>query len=330
MLACTISDSNPMEKEGCIATSIQEIRACLNSGQNAILNQDIFVNGNDCDGPAVLDLSNLSNVSIIGCGNTIKRTSGQEDCSLVFGNQNTKNIAFDGVTFCETPGPDVPPLDTFPRMLHFVNSCDICFVNSTVEHSWDYAIYANGVDGFKFKNSAMNNAGALGLYLGNPNNPSTDFEICNSSFDCNTTNALALLGANNGCVENNTFTDNHKLGIFATVPPFPAGFTGGGQVYIAEVNNVKFNNNCIQDGFCSNCVTSGMLANPVTGLEIGRPNQASVFGFTANNNKIVNNTGYGIRLNTGSVLDGTTLICDTSLVTGNGVNLAIPAANTKP
>jgi len=329
MAPCTITDSDPMEKEGCIATSVEEINACLQSGQNAVLNQDIAVDSSDCNGNGVINVTGLNNVGIYGCGHRIYRTSGQAQCSLLYGN-GTKGFFSDGVTWEEVPGPEVPELGTYDHMLHFINACDVCFVNSEVAHSWGYALYTNGVDGFKFKNSIMRDAGLLGLYIGHSQNATTDFLVCNSTFTCNTTNALAILGGDGGCVENNFFDDNHKLGVFPVAPQFGNGFTGGGQVYLAQVNDLKFENNCIQNGFCSNCVTAGIFQNPVTGLELGIPNQGvTVTNTTIDNNKIINNTAYGTHLNSNSSLDATTQFCGNT-ITGNGVDIAVPAANYKP
>jgi len=133
-------------------------------------------------------------------------------------------------------------------------------------------------------------------------------------------------------IENNDFDDNHKIGVFPVNPQFGTGFTGGGQVYLAQGDDILFANNSVTNGFCTNCVTAGNLNNPVTGLEIGLPNQASITNLCVTGNTITNNTAYGIRLNSSSTLDGTTLIKNDNTVTGNGgfVQIDVPAANIQP
>ena len=316
--------------EGCLANNIKQVRECLNSGVNAVLNQNIVVDESDCDGQGVLDVSNADGLGVYGQGFGIVRTGGQLQCSLIYGN-DVNDFTLQDVTLEEVPGPDVPPLDTYKRMLHFIGGSQICMQNVEVAHSWDYAIYLNGVAGFKFKNSVLRDSGALGLYVGHTQgNPTTDVEICNNTFDCNTTNALALLGADGVLVENNLFNDNHKLGIFPVAPQFGTGFTGGGQVYIASANDVQFLNNTIQNGSCSNCVTAGIFPNPVTGLELGLPGQGTTVTNTlVDGNTITNNTAWGAHLNSNSTLDNTTQFCNNT-ITGNGTDIGIPAANYKP
>jgi len=321
----------PSTPTGCFASTIEEVRLCLENGDNAILTQDITVDNSDCDGNAVLNLSGISDVGIYGQGFRIFRTAGQAQCSMIRGNASTTGFFSDNVVWEEVPGPEVPELNTYPHMFHFVNSSDICFTGSEVAHSWGYAIYTNGVDSFKFKGSTLRSSGALGLYIGHASTPTTNYEICNNLFIDNTTNALAILGGVNGFVANNIFDNNHLIGIFPVEPQYGTGYTGGGQVYIAMANTLNFVSNTIQNGSCSNCVTAGILVNPVTGLELGLPNQGTtIYNTTIDNNTIVNNTAWGVHLNANATLDITTQLCNNT-ITGNGLPLGgIPAANYKP
>lgn len=299
----------PQVIEGCLANNIEQVRECLDSGQNAILNQDIVVDASDCDGLGVLDVSNADGLGIYGQGYQILRTSGQQQCSLIYGN-GVNDFTLQDVTLEEVPGPDVPALNTYKHMIHFIGGSDICMQNVEVAHSWGYAIYTNGVEGYKFKNSILRDSGVLGLYIGHTQgNPTTDVEICNNTFDCNTTNAIAVLGGDGVLIDNNLFNDNHKLGVFLVNPQFGTGYTGGGQVYLAEGNNITFTNNTIQNGACTNCVTAGAFVQPVAGIEVGLPNQ----GVTVTNsliefNTIQNNTAWSMHTNVGSPLDLSTII----------------------
>ncbi len=303
---------------GCFASTIQEVRQCLQNGDNAILTQDIVVDNNDCDGYAVLNLNGISNVGIYGQGFKILRTAGQIQCSMVRGNAGTNGFFSDNVVWEEVPGPVVPQLNTYPHMFHFVNSSDIDFIDSEVGHSWGYAIYTNGVDSFKFTGSTLRSSGALGLYIGHTSNPTTNYEISDNMFIDNTTNAIAVLGGVNGIIDNNIFDNNHLIGIFPVAPQYGTGYTGGGQVYIAMANTLVFSNNTIQNGFCSNCVTAGIFVGPVTGLELGLPNQGTtIYNTLIDNNTIINNTAWGMHLNANASLTATTQICNNT-ITGNG------------
>jgi|GEM_PF-3927611 len=316
---------------GCFASTIQEVRQCLASGNNAILTQDITVDNSDCDGIAVLNLSGISGVGIYGQGFRILRSSGQGQCSFVRSNATTNGFFSDNVIWEEIPGPNVPQLNTYPHMFHFVNSSNICFTGSEVAHSWGYAIYTNGVDSFKFTGSTLRSSGGLGLYIGHTSNPTTNYEISNNSFLDNTTNAVAILGGFNGLVTNNLFDNNHVLGIFPVAPQYGTGYTGGGQVYIAMANTLSFVNNTIQNGLCLNCVTAGIFVGPVTGLELGLPNQGlTITNTLIDNNTIFNNSAWGIHLNANATLNNTTQICNNTL-TGNGKNVSgLSGANYKP
>jgi len=176
---------------GCLASTMEEVRQCLESGENAILSQDITVDNSDCDGYAVLNLNGISSVGIYGQGFRIYRTAGQGQCSLVRGNATTTDFFSNDVVWEETPGPEIPQLNTYPHMFHFVNSSDISFTDSEVAHSWGYAIYANGVDNFTFNSSTLRSSGALGLYIGHTSNPTTNYEIRNNVFIDNTTNVIS-------------------------------------------------------------------------------------------------------------------------------------------
>ena len=328
-IECPVPSITDVDK--CFVSSIEEIRQCLSLGEVPALTQNITVDENDCDGQGVLDLTGADNLGICGQGFGIFRESGQVLCSLVYGN-NVNNFFFDDIRLEETPGPDVPELGTYPHMIRLNNSQAICMQGVEVAHSWGYAVFLNGVEGFKFQSGTVRDSGVLGLYVGNGNNISTDVQIRDSEFFCNTTNALAVRGADNVIIDNNNFDDNHKLGVFPVNPQFGTGYTGGGQVYLAEGNDILFSNNTVTNGFCSNCVSAGILNNPVTGLELGLPNQASVTNLCVQGNTITNNTAYGIRLNSSSTLDSASLIKNDNVVTGNGANvqISVPAANIQP
>ena len=316
MIGCEVKDT---VVEGCLVNNIQQLRECLAANENAILNQDITVGASDCDGNGVIDISNSDGLGIYGQGYRIFREGGQAQCSLIYGN-GVSDFTIQDVLLEETPGPDVPPLSTYDNMLYFINSTNVCLENVEVAHSWGYAIYNRGGDGFKFNNSTLRDSGILGLYIGEENNPATNATITNSTFDCNSTNAIAIRGVDGLLIDNNLINDNHKLGIF----PIPGGFTGGGQVFLFNGTNMVLSNNTIQNGFCQNCVNSGVIANPVVGIEIGASG-LTVTNTLIENNNILNNTSLAMRKNTNAILNLTTVIRNNTL-SGNGFNDAVSVA----
>lgn len=316
-ITCRNSDAPVVDPppEGCEAGTIEEVRECIADGEAVILTNDIPIDAGDCEGEAVLDLSNTDGVTIEGQGFSFVRDSGADQCSLIYG-QNTKNPTFNNVGFIETQGPEVPTAHQYPKMLHFVGGCEVCFDNVEVAHAWDYALYTNGVDGFKFKNSTLRDSGALGLYIGHTqgaaNDPTTDVEVCDNIFLRNTTNGLAVLGGNVVSIEDNIFCENHLIGIFPTVPPAPAGFTGGGQLYIAAGDQISVCNNTLKDGACPNCLGG------VHGIEMGIFNGgATVTNATVKGNTLTNHTGAGIYSNQGATI-GTDTTFQGNTSTGNG------------
>jgi len=311
---------------GCPAANIEQVRMCFDMGVPASLTSNIILDASDCDGNAVLDISGTSDLGIFGNGFNITRLSGQANCSIIRGT-NTQGFFLDNVEIGETPGPEVPALGTYAHMLHFINSSDICIRDSEIFHSWGYAVYNNGVEGFKFEDNLLRDSGALGLYIGHTlGNPTNNAVVTGNDFISNSTNAVAVLGGTNVLIDDNLFVDNHTIGVFPVAPQFGTGFTGGGQVYLAEGDAITFTNNEIRDGFCTNCVTAGILQNPVTGLEVGLPNQASITNTLIENNSITNNSAFGLRLNSGSILDAATQARN-NLITGNFNDVSFPAAN---
>ena len=260
-----------------------------------------------------MHLAGTSGLVIEGNGRRLLRTSGQRHCSLIdiVGGSNitVRNWTLDddiNTVPCQLA-------DRCPRMLHIRNASSVVFDNVTVQNGKGYTIYANRVNGFEFINSRLINSGVLGLYIGHSNTASTNIRVENSTFVDNQTNALALLGVvgNNPSVNrvvNNRFLRNHRLGQFQVAPQFGTGFTGGGQVYIAQASGVTFENNLIRDGYCSNCFVQNRARSGVTGLELGIPRQATVSSVSVRNNTIENHDGFGIHSNANSVLPASVVV----------------------
>ena len=284
--------------------------------------------GNCCPaGEALMKFTGVNRLVIEGNGRRLLRSGGQRQCSLVDivggGDITIRNWTLDddiNVQPCQLS-------DRCPRMVHVRNASSIALDNVTVLNGKGYTIYANQVNGFRFVNSRLINSGVLGLYIGHSNTASTNVVVENSTFIDNQTNALALLGVvgNNDSVNrvaNNRFYRNHRRGQFQVAPQFGTGFTGGGQVYIAQASGVTFENNTIRDGYCDNCFVQNRARSGVTGLELGIPGRATVSAVSIRNNAIGNNDGFGIHSNANSQLPSNVVVQNNNL-TNNTVGISI-------
>jgi len=248
-------------------------------------------------------------MTIHGNGYRLLRTSNQRSCSLVDINSSS-NVTLSNWRLDDdvNTGP-CQVTDRCPRMLHIRQSNNVRLQNMHIANSKSYAIYVQGVNGFSFSDSSLTNSGVLGLYIGHGNNPSQSVIVENSRFEDNQTNALALLGVTGSWegqnrVSNNVFMRNHRRGQWRVAPRYGNGFTGGGQVYLAQARYVTFENNRILDGYCENCYIQRRTRSGVSGLELGLPGQASVSHLRIRNNHISNHDAWGISHNRNSAING--------------------------
>jgi hypothetical protein len=155
-----------------------------------------------------------------------------------------------------------------------------------------YVVFVWSTNGFSFSNSAISEAGIIGLYVGHFSyGPSSNIAITNSVFARTRTNAIAFLGANGESsdpvlVTGNIFTRNHWHGLWLTdQTKYPAGtVTGGGELFIAEGHNLRIVNNIIADGYCVNCYPGPAIA----AVEVGGGNTPGVSGLVIDNNHFYN------------------------------------------
>ena len=187
-------------------------------------------------------------------------------------------------------------------------------------------VYVRQTSGFTFTNSVMRYAGVLGMYIGHDNEKSSNrILIEHNHFYENATNALAIQGVTGqkkNIIRENLFERNHIYGRFAVAPKYGTGMTGGGQLYIANVDNMLVIGNTIDDGYCLNCYRSNRpdgQFKDITGIEISGNygNQIRVTNLTITENIITNNDAWGIGQNVNSTIDGTTKIFNNT-VNGNG------------
>lgn len=309
--------------DNCIARDKNSLLSCVlnaNAYQRIDIANNIRCDNNCCpSGKALLQLSNIQNLEINGHGNRLLRTNEQRQCSLL-DIQNANNIQITRLHLDDdvrVSGCQVA--ENCPRMVHVRSSSNIGFADSRISNGKGYAFYVQGTNGFKFERSTLHNSGVLGMYIGHGNDASSNILITQSTFSDNQTNGLALLGVRgqsllSNIVENNLFIRNHRRGQWSVAPRFGSGFTGGGQLYVAEASNVTVRNNVIKDGYCDNCFIQRMNRTGVSGIELGRPNQQSVSSIDVNNNTILNLDGFGISQNANSSLSSNVSVRDNVLL----------------
>ncbi|MFT6642322.1 MAG: hypothetical protein ACJAUZ_003327, partial [Flavobacteriaceae bacterium] len=91
------------------------------------------------------------------------------------------------------------------------------------------------------------------------------------------------------------------------------GFTGGGQVYIAQASGLTVSDNLIEDGYCENCFIQQRMGSGVSGIELAIPGRNSVTNTLITNNVVNNHDAWGIFVNQGSSLGGSVVISNNQL-----------------
>ncbi|MEE9336409.1 MAG: right-handed parallel beta-helix repeat-containing protein [Granulosicoccaceae bacterium] len=313
---------NPNPASGCEVRTLSDLSRCISNNDSTVtVLNDLSCSGGNCcpSGRALLSLQSKRNLIIDGNGHQLLRSSGQRNCSLLdinsASNITLRNWQLDddiNVAGCQVA-------DGCPRTLHIRQSSNIQLDNMHISHGKSYAIYVNAVNRFGFRNSSLTNSGVLGLYIGHSSTPSNGVVIENSIFRDNQTSALALLGVTGSKqgenrVTNNLFIRNHRRGQWLVEPRYGSGYTGGGQVYMAQAKYVDFDNNQILDGYCENCAVQRRTRSGASGLEFGLPGKASVSHVRVRNNIISNHDAFGISHNQNSNLSGNVQLANNTLV----------------
>ena len=315
--------SVPVLATDCVVKNLSDLRSCVNSAQGIErinIQNDLSCTESTCcpTGGALLRFNEVANLTIEGNGYKLLRTGGQRQCSLLDITQS-RNVSLNNWTLDDDVA-DAPCLvdDKCPRMLHIRTSSDVTLKDMRILNGKSYVIYVQQVDGFNFLNSSLTNSGVLGLYVGHSDKASTNIRIQNSTFNDNQTNALALLGVSGSAVtdnivSNNVFRRNHWRGQWAVAARYGTGFTGGGQVYIAQASGLTISDNLVEDGYCENCFVQQHMGSGVSGIELAIPGRNSVTNTLITNNIVSNHDAWGIFVNEGSSLDKSVVISNNRL-----------------
>lgn len=326
----------PILASDCVVRNLSDLRSCVDSAQGVDrinIQSDLSCTQSNCcpTGGALLRLNEVTNLTIEGNGHKLVRSGGHRQCSLLDITQS-RNVVLNNWTLDDDAA--IAPCvvnDNCPRMLHIRTSSDVTLNEVDVLNGKGYVIYVQQVDGFNFLNSSLTNSGVLGLYVGHSDKASTNVRIQHSTFNDNQTNALALLGVtgssvNDNIVSNNIFRRNHWRGQWAVEARYGTGFTGGGQMYIAQASGLTIRDNLIEDGYCENCFVQQYMGSGVSGIELAIPRQNSVTNTLITNNIVNNHDAWGIFVNQGSSLDSSVVISN-NILRNNTVGLSSASAS---
>lgn len=330
-VAAAQSLSITQDSNNCIARDRNGLVSCVANARNyqsIDIANNIRCDNNCCpNGQALINLNNVQGLEIKGHGHQILRAQNQRQCSLL-DIASASNILVNDVVLdddASVGGCQVD--DKCPRMVHVRSSNNIQFIDSHVRNGKGYAFYVQGTNGFQFENGSLTNSGVLGMYIGHGNDASSNIQITGSTFSDNQTNGLALLGVtgnsiSDNLVANNVFVRNHYKGQWQVAPKYGTGYTGGGQLYVAQASNVTVRNNVVKDGFCDNCFIQRVARTGVSGIELGIPNQATVSNALVTGNRVINLDGFGISQNSNAQLSNVTVRDNQMLNTTNGMHIS--------
>ncbi len=334
--ASVVSTQSSIQSGDCVVRSLSDLNDCANAAQGLDrinIQADLSCTSANCcpTGGALMRFDNVSNLTIVGNGHQLLRQGGQRQCSLL-DVTNSRDITLENWTLDDDArvAPCVVD-DKCPRMLHIRTSSDIKLNNVTIDNGKSYVVYVQQVNGFEFTNSTLKNSGVLGMYIGHDDKASTNIKIQNSTFHDNQTNGLALLGVtgsstSTNIVSNNEFRRNHWRGQWQVAPRYGTGFTGGGQMYIAQASGLTIRDNLIADGYCENCFIQSTMGSGVSGIELAIPGRESVSNTLITNNTVRNHDAWGIFVNQGSTLNSSVVISNNQLI-DNTVGLKPGAAS---
>lgn len=164
------------------------------------------------------------------------------------------------------------------------NSKNVKIHNVSVNNGPGYVISANNVNGFVVDDSAIADAGVIGVYVGRidpPSRQSQNVVISDSVIEGARANGIAIRGAvadanDPVLVSNNILNRNQWAGVWPVKSGDPA-LSPGGQLLLDDGTNFEVVNNIISDGLCSTCYdTETSVGTGISAVEIGDPNAPSL------------------------------------------------------
>jgi hypothetical protein len=271
-----------------------------------------------CPGDALLSLDNRSNIDVEGNQHTLFRHEDHRQCDAISG-RNASGIAIHNLNIDDDASalPCTPGDQLCAPSIVFSNGSNIDLRNVRIYNARGFAISVSGVDGFSFSQSAIVNAGVIGLYVGASSTgiASNHIKIIDSVFTGARTNAICLDGVKGGRtsdneIAGNVVVQNHRYGLYLDVNNRPYN---GGQIYLPNLVQATVSNNVVGLGFCANCNNA-----MVWGFELGPKAVSSV---TFSSNVFFDSYGMAFFRNTGLKLDASDVIEKTIVYDSTGLSL---------
>ena len=286
----------------CQATDVPTLNACV-AQSNVVVevqNNIVAASGSGC--PVIIDIQNRNNVTINGNGYKLTRIGDQYNCSLM-NISNSDDVTVNDFIFDENAAVVSCTIaqqqsNACPYTIPIRNSDRVTFDNVHVLNGKGYVVDVRGGTDFSFVNGRVENSGIIGIYIGGG---IVGAQVLNSVIIDTEVNGIAVLNASNVLIQESYFENNHRNGKFDVDPVFGTGFTGGGQVYLAQGDNITF---------CRNDVINGGQTCPVNcqggvhGVEFGLPNTQSLNNVVVQENDIQNHTGFNLLINSGTGITG--------------------------
>jgi hypothetical protein len=163
------------------------------------------------------------------------------------------------------------------------NSKNVKIHNVEVNNGSGYVIFANDVNGFVVDDSAIADAGVIGIYVGTiypPSSQSQNVVISDNVIEGARSNGIAIQGVladgdDPILISNNILNRNQWAGVFPVITGDPA-LSPGGQLLLDDGMNLEVVNNIIADGLCSACYhTPTSVGSGISAVEIGDPSAPS-------------------------------------------------------
>jgi hypothetical protein len=259
---------------------------------------------------ALIHWQGLRDKVLDGHGHTIHRLSAQAQCPTIW-LQDVKDVLVKDLQLDEnldSPACELTDKNCAPT-IRVDTSNHVGIHNTQIYSGKGYVVRVWKTDGFAISDSVISESGIIGLYVGHfLYGASRNLSIVNNVIARSRTNGIALQGVvgEDGepvLVMGNTLNQNHWHGLWP-VQGVPRGITPGGQIFLANGENVRITENVIANGRCENCNPP----RPLTAIELSQANmnvkKSGVSNVLIDHNQLLNGSGMSIYQNPSSLLSG--------------------------
>jgi parallel beta-helix repeat protein len=312
MIALCLWCASPTQARAdtCVMSDTATMRDCFrnpSAHERFVLAADVTcTRAADCcadGGRALMTLVGGDNKTIDGQGYRFSRMAGQKSCPALL-LHNLKGITVRNLTVDD--GQAAPPCKLSDKpcapAVDIATSSNVLLDGLKVSWANGYAVQIWNVQGVVLRQSAITDAGIIGVYIGHYRyGGSSNVTIANNTIERSRTNGLVVQGGDDVSIEGNTFIGNHWHGLWP-VPRVQGGITPGGQVLIAAGQRIIISGNKFDGSNCGNCRPS----NFVPAIEVGESAEApGVQGLKLSANLFCHKgEGFAVWQNPGSKVTG--------------------------